>query len=251
MKFNVTKKNENKKGVYKITNIKNKQFYIGSTRESFKKRFSKHVSEYKNGKNNCLILKLAFEKYNINNFKFEILEIINIESNILKREEFYIKKLNPKYNICKYPTFGGKPNLNKKLTVNWKNKIAYKASLYKHSKRTLKKVTKNNKINACRLLFSKKDKCLIFTSWKKAANFFNIEVSSLRSNYNTYKLFRNYKITILKTQKKKIKVYFKNKTVIFNSFNSCDRYLKRWRGYTSTSILNNRLLLEKYKYKIL
>lgn len=58
----------------------------------------------------------AFKKYDISNFKFEILEIIEDKSIIRLREEFYIKTLNPKYNICKEPSKGGSPNLGRKLS---------------------------------------------------------------------------------------------------------------------------------------
>ena len=59
-------------------------------------------------------------------------------------------------------------------------------------------------------------------------------------------------ITQATTQKKKIKVVFENNTIIFNSFNECDRYLNMWRGYTSTIVTRKiTLLKDKYRYEII
>lgn len=50
MKFNIEKENLNKTGVYKITNLINGKFYIGSTSNSFYNRYHQHLSDYKAGK---------------------------------------------------------------------------------------------------------------------------------------------------------------------------------------------------------
>ena len=67
----------------------------------------------------------AYDKYGIESFKVEILEVLNDKSHyeILEREEYYIQTLNPVYNVCKFPTVSGKPNLGKKLSEEWKQKI--------------------------------------------------------------------------------------------------------------------------------
>ena len=66
-------------GIYKITNIINGDFYIGSTIQSFNKRLLKHksaINNYlitKNHKHNhCPKLYNAIIYYGMNNFKFEI-----------------------------------------------------------------------------------------------------------------------------------------------------------------------------------
>lgn len=128
------------------------------------------------------ILWNAFNKYNIENFTFYVIEELNgyEQIDILEREEYYIKELNPKYNTCKEPTHGGKPNKGRKLTKEWKDNIGYKSSLYTHSDESLEKVTKNNKENATKLIFVDDiDNLTIeFNSWADAARHFNLKSSS-------------------------------------------------------------------------
>ena len=120
-------------GVYKIINTVNGHFYIGSTDRKFSERFKEHCryyEQYKEGtkRNMHPILWCAYDKYGIENFKVEILECMNNKSfyDILDREEYYIEQLNPEYNICKHPTCGGKPNLGRKLSKEWKQKTSHR-----------------------------------------------------------------------------------------------------------------------------
>ena len=143
----ITKNKFKSVGIYKITNIKNGHFYIGSSDRNFRERFKEHCryyEQYKEGNKRNMHPKLwaAYDKYGINNFKVEILEILDGKTSkeILIREEYYIQTLNPYYNICQFPSYGGKPNLGRKLTEEWKQHIGEKSKLYHHSKETLKKV---------------------------------------------------------------------------------------------------------------
>lgn len=103
------------------------------------------------------ILWRAYKKYGIENFQVSIIEILDGKTyfEILKREEYYIQNLNPEYNICKFPTAGGKPNLGRKLSNKWKKHIKEKSNNYKHNTESLKLVIKNNKNNAVKLKFIK------------------------------------------------------------------------------------------------
>jgi len=93
-------------GIYKITNIINGKFYIGST-INFSRRKAEHFCRFRKNKGNSII-KNALIKYGVENFKFEILEELNfgewasynykIEF-ITCREEYYLELLNPPYNI--------------------------------------------------------------------------------------------------------------------------------------------------------
>lgn len=176
-------------GVYKIINKINNNFYIGSSDRSFKERFKEHCRCYElfkegNYRNIHPILWRAYNKYGINNFKVELIEILNNKTSqeILEREEYYIRTLNPEYNICKFPTVGGKPNLGIKLSEEWKQKIAKKSSVYKHSSETLSTVIKNNKNNAVKLkmINTINNEELFFNSWKDAGNYFNITPEALQ-----------------------------------------------------------------------
>lgn len=241
------------KGIYKILNTKTKDFYIGSASRTFNERFKEHCRYYEQyllgqlKRKHNPILWSAFKKYGIQNFKIEIIEIINDNNIILKREEFYINTLNPKYNICKTPSNGGSPNKNIKLTNEWKENIRKKSKLYKHSKETLEIVTNNNKNNAVKLKFISDNEELNFNSWVEAESYFGMSSSAIKISYQRTGKWKKYNIVKLTNQSKKIKA----NDIIFNSFNECDRYFNMWRGYTSTCIKFNNLLLDKYTYELI
>lgn len=92
-----------KKGVYKIINLINNKIYIGSTGGNFRKR----LTSLKNNKKQPVLLKMDMSKYGIENFKIEIVEILNLSlKEIRKRETYWIKfykSYNRKmgYNVCK------------------------------------------------------------------------------------------------------------------------------------------------------
>lgn len=91
MEFLVSKEDKNKAGVYCITNKINNKIYIGSTSRQFYLRYHQHKSDYLVGKREIKILYRAFDKYGIDNFKFEIVCICKKED-CIKMEQFYIDK---------------------------------------------------------------------------------------------------------------------------------------------------------------
>lgn len=102
MKLNIEKEDWTKTGVYKITNLINNKFYIGSTSNSFYNRYHQHISDYKLDKKSIKILYRAFDKYGFENFEFTILHICEKEE-CIKYEQQYID-LGTDYNCC--PTAG-------------------------------------------------------------------------------------------------------------------------------------------------
>ena len=101
-------------GIYKILNLKDKKSYIGSTSTiGFEKRWNKHVLDLNNDKHHSIYLQRAWNKYGKSNFDFIIVEECEKE-NCLKREQYYIDKMEPEYNICKNAgsTLGIKLNEN-------------------------------------------------------------------------------------------------------------------------------------------
>lgn len=252
-------------GVYKITNKINGHFYIGSSDRTFKDRFKEHCRRYeqfKNGeieKNEHPKLWGAYDKYGIENFSVEILEILvdKTDQEILKREEFYIHKLNPYYNICLYPTQGGKPNLGKKLSEEWKQKIGEKSAQYKHSEETLKKVTENNKKGAVKvkMININTQEELHFNSWIEVNKYFNLKPknTSVQVAWKKKGQWKEWKIEKLSTQTKKIKVFLEDGEKIFDSYSACDKYFDMWRGYTSELLKKKtkQLIKDKYEYEIM
>lgn len=260
---NINKNQLNSIGIYKITNLINNHFYIGSCNRNFNERFKEHCRYYemfKEGtkRNMHPILWAAYNKYGIENFKVEIIEILDGKTSyeILEREEYYIHTLNPEYNICKFPTCGGKPNLNKKLSEEWKQNIAKKSSQYKHSEDTLIKISNNNKKNAVKLQFINRytNEILNFNSWKEASDYFEITPQGLQKAEKRSGIYKNFwKINKLSTQTKKIKVFLENEEKIFNSYSECDKYFDMWRGYTSdlTKRKSKQLIKNIYNWELI
>lgn len=96
-------------GIYKITNIINNKFYIGSTRR-LSERKTEHNYNLRKGQKENSILRNSVLKYGYQNFKFEVLEefifgnfasIDYIDELITSREQYYVDELNPDYNIKK------------------------------------------------------------------------------------------------------------------------------------------------------
>lgn len=89
-----------KSGIYKITNLINEKIYVGSSID-LKRRNRNHFKELIENKHNNQKLQRAFNKYGEENFKFEILELIEDKSQLISHEQRYLDLLNPQYNICK------------------------------------------------------------------------------------------------------------------------------------------------------
>jgi group I intron endonuclease len=89
-----------KTGIYKITNPVNNEIYIGSAANGLKKRFWQHKRLLKLNKNPCKYLQRVYNKNSNVDFVFEILEFCSKED-CIKKEQYYIDTLNPKYNLCR------------------------------------------------------------------------------------------------------------------------------------------------------
>ena len=115
----IIKDNNKKSGIYKWTNKITKDIYIGQSID-LSKRFIKYfnISYLKNRE--ALVISRALIKYGYSNFSLEILEYCNI-ANLTEREQYYMDKLNPRYNTLK---------------------IAGSSSGHKHSEETKLKISK-------------------------------------------------------------------------------------------------------------
>lgn len=123
-------------GIYKITNSINRKCYIGQS-IYLKKRLKRHLS-YKLHKDNLALYK-AFDKYGVDKFTIEILEIVdtekcdNIKSKLDKLEVFYIRKYNS-YNSGYNQTIGGDAGIaGYKFTEEQRDKVSKHSKLCAHN----------------------------------------------------------------------------------------------------------------------
>lgn len=82
-----------KSGVYKITNIKNGKFYIGSSK-NVEFRWSEHKKHLNGNYHINKKLQNAWNFYGKENFSFDILETVN-ECDLLVKEQFYLNMFKP------------------------------------------------------------------------------------------------------------------------------------------------------------
>lgn len=120
--------------IYKISNVVNRKFYIGSTYD-FGYRKKAHLRQLKRGSHHCAHLQYSWNKYGSENFVFEVVEILifpvslskeKIREHLLSRELHYIKTLNPIYNVCR-ETSGGL--LGRKQTSETISKIRARSNM--------------------------------------------------------------------------------------------------------------------------
>ena len=131
-----------KKGiVYKITNLLNNDFYIGSTINLYK-RYYTHLQDMKTKKRTCVKLNRSVNKYGIDNFKFEIIAKCPIEY-VIKLEQWFIDNLKPQYNIAKIAgsNFGIKRTEEFKASMSKLQKEKWKDEEYKVN--SLEKLSNN------------------------------------------------------------------------------------------------------------
>lgn len=113
------KKNvKNISGIYKITNVINNKFYIGSA-FNLNQRYNRHKRELILNIHSNKKLQNSANKYGVNNFKFEILATCPKEY-CIKLEQYFINNFKPTLNNS--PTagnnFGCRYNRRSTLTAN-------------------------------------------------------------------------------------------------------------------------------------
>lgn len=79
------------RGIYKIINVVNNRFYVGSAVD-LKRRKARHFSELRNGKHNNRHLQAAWVKYGEKSFIFVIVEELSADANLLEAENVWLKE---------------------------------------------------------------------------------------------------------------------------------------------------------------
>jgi group I intron endonuclease len=92
-------KMEDKKHViYCIINIKNGKKYIGSAVD-YNRRVRRHLNFLRKNYHHSNKLQKSFNRYGEENFKFKVLEEVVKISDLIEREQFWLDKEKPEYNM--------------------------------------------------------------------------------------------------------------------------------------------------------
>ncbi len=149
-------------GIYKIINIHDGKFYIGSA-VNLDARFLKHRWELENNRHGNKYLQAAYIKYGSINFEFHIVERCSKET-LIEREQLYIDTLKPLYNLT--PKAGS--NLGVKYTEESKKKMSAWQIGRKMSEEAKAKMSAKAKGNKRALGYKHTDEALLkMSNWSK------------------------------------------------------------------------------------
>lgn len=181
--------------VYKITNTKTQEFYVGQTIKNIEYRFRKHKEMSIRG--NGYKLHNAMRKYGVNNFIIELLDSATNLEELNEKEIYYIDFLKPHYNILPGGQIRLTENSIEKMRKSLMGKKQSKELKEKRFKK-LRELEKNKEfllIRGKNISQAKKKTYLIegtyFTGLDDVASFYNITYSCARarvfSNSPTWK----------------------------------------------------------------
>jgi group I intron endonuclease len=117
--------------IYRIRNVVNGHYYIGSTVHS-RKRFWAHRKALRAGVHDCIRLQRAWNKYGEDCFKFEILEQVGHRSELFPAEQKLLDEHFGKdycYNVAAHadaPMRDASPEMRARLAAKTKEWIAWK-----------------------------------------------------------------------------------------------------------------------------
>jgi len=217
MKFVDEEKYKNLKGIYKITNQVSGLEYIGQTKEGFRRRFWLHRWQLKHNTHDNPWLQASFNKYGEENFKFEVLRVLENDDDIDDAEIEAIAEARRRGHCCNIQD-GGQPttapvlspemrkrigeinrqkNLGKKASEETRRKMALTRTGMRQTKQTINKMinTRINRIKSGEVLRTQKltipmvieiKKALMKgESWKDVAHRYGVSpsnVNAIRSN---------------------------------------------------------------------
>jgi group I intron endonuclease len=111
--------------IYKIRNVVNEHYYIGSTVDS-RKRFWAHRKALRAGNHDCIHLQRAWNKYGEDCFKFEVVEQLGSKDALYPAEQKWLDEHFGKdycYNVASYadsPMRDASPEIRQKLSEKTK-----------------------------------------------------------------------------------------------------------------------------------
>jgi predicted GIY-YIG superfamily endonuclease len=250
-------------GVYKITNIVNGKYYIGSA-INIKNRWKSHKRLLKNNKHYNTHLQSAYNKYTECNFVYSIIEETD---KIIEREQYWIDTLIANDNSIGYnKRIIATSNYGIKLSDSTKEKLRVSHIGNKQSDETKKKISEAQYKKVCQIDIDG-NHLNTFSSLQEAANYFGKQYTTTISGCLKRKIptafgfywcyeneLRNFKPVKLKrksSKKVKIKVTYPDtkKCSIFSSITEASRELK----LSSTTIYRgiNEKMYKNLKWEIL
>lgn len=137
--------------VYKMTNVKNNKVYIGKTND-LNRRLEEHLDVVKRGvgSKDYYIIHAAINKYGIENFIIEIIEVCEIEKISFEREIYFVALY--KSNIHRYGsdfgynmTDGGEGPTGRKASQETRKKLSESHKGYIMPEWQKKKISESNK----------------------------------------------------------------------------------------------------------
>lgn len=130
----------NYSGIYCLKNTVNDKCYIGSA-QKLNYRLWNHKHKLIKGNHANKILQNFVNKYGINTLYFEILEKVEDINRLLEREQYYLDKLTPEFNILK--TAGS--NIGTTMSKEQKLKISKSRKGILHTEETKKRISESLK----------------------------------------------------------------------------------------------------------
>jgi hypothetical protein len=164
-------------GIYKITNIINSKYYIGSA-VSIRYRLNTHKRLLRDNKHFNKHLQSSYNKHGLSNFVFEQLEITTKE-NMIEREQYWIDHLdanNPKKGYNK--RIIASSNLGLKASEETRKKLSIVHMGHKRSKEAQEKISASQYIPVIQIDFNG---VIIkeYSSFKEAAELLKIHETGI------------------------------------------------------------------------
>lgn len=239
------KGNSEKSGIYQIRNKVNNKIYIGSSFR-FGNRKSQHFQNLEKNIHSNTKLQNSVNKYGLENFIFELLEICS-KDNLIQREQYWLDLLQPfaekGYNILK---------------------IAKNSSGFKHSEETKRKISEiqigkkvSQETKDLLLSYSKERKVSEETREKLRNKHLGKKLSE--ETKEKIKFARKNQIMSKESVEKRIEKILKSVNLFdlkdnlirhFKSYKECAEYLNSPYSTIAYLIRKNKIYKKLFKFKI-
>lgn len=242
-------------GVYKIINLVNNKLYIGSSsnlKDGFKDRIRTHIRLLNRKTHPNKHLQSAWIKYGSDNFKFEIIELINDKGKIIEREQFWIdfyRVTDPKIGYNKSPIANNQ--------LGFKHSEESKKKMSESAKKYSKEISERMKIlnTGKKMGEIQKEKISEKLTGLKRSEEFKHKISKIRKNtvmkQSSIEKIRLSKIGVISKKRKPIYQLSLDGNIIksWSYAGEAEYKLKIPKGKISAVCLGNRKTAGGFKWK--